>query len=146
MSACLVLFINITLIIFLKRKIVIALTGNFISTSILLVLFDVFNKNIGWGTKLGIPLVLSFYLVLFVLISLVRISKQRGINLIAYFLLAAGILSLSVEGIISLQVNNLLKFQWSVIALVSVLPVSAILLFIHYRLKKGTDLKRFFHI
>jgi len=46
-----------------------------------MVLFDVFNKNLGWGTKLGIPLVFSFYLVVFVLISLVKSSKQRGINL-----------------------------------------------------------------
>jgi hypothetical protein len=111
-----------------------------------MVLFDMFNKDIGWGTKLGIPLVFSFYLVVFVLISLVRSSKQRGINLIAYFLIASGILSLCVEGIISLQISNKLNFQWSVITLVSVLPVSAILLFIHYRLRKGTDLKRFFHI
>lgn len=145
-SACLALFLIITMIVFLKRKIVISLTVSFITTSILMVLFDMFNKNIGWGTKLGIPLVFSFYLVVFVLISLVRRSKQRGINLIAYFLIASGILSLCVEGIISLQINSKLNFQWSVIALVSVLPVSAILLFIHYRLRKGTDLKRFFHI
>lgn len=146
MSTCLALFLIITLIIFLKRKILVALIGSFITTSVLLVLFDMFNKNIGWATKLGIPLVFSFYLVVFSLIKIVRNLRQRGINLIAYFLVAAGILSLCIEGIISLQVKNQLSFQWSVIAMASVLPVSAILLFIHYRLKKGTDLKRFFHI
>jgi hypothetical protein len=146
MSACLALFINISMIVFFKKKIILSLIGCFISTSILLVLFDMFNKNIGWGTKLGTPLVFSFYLVIFVLISIVRRSKQRGINLIAYFLIAASILTLSVEGIISLQVDKQLNFQWSVITLVSVLSVAAILLFIHYRLRKGTDLKRFFHI
>lgn len=146
MSSCLALFLIITMFVFLKRKTVASLTGSFIITSILMVLFDLFNKNIGWGTKLGIPLVFSFYLVVFILISLVKRSKQRGINLIAYFLIASGILSLCIEGVISLQVNNMLDFQWSVIAFVSVIPVSAILLFIHYRLRKGTDLKRFFHI
>jgi hypothetical protein len=145
-SACLALFLIITLIVFLNRIIAIALFGSFLITSLLMVLFDMFNENIGWGTKIGIPLVFSFYLVVFVLIWLVRRSKQRGINLIAYFLIASGILSLCVEGIISLQISNSLSFQWSVIAFVSVLPVSAILLFIHYRLRKGTDLKRFFHI
>jgi hypothetical protein len=146
MSSCLALFLIITMIVFLKRRIIVSLTGSFIITSILMVLFDMFNKNIGWGTKLGIPLVFSFYLVVFILISLVRRSRQRGINLIALFLIASGILSVCIEGIISLQINNKLNFQWSLIALVSVLPVSAILLFIHYRLRKGTDLKRFFHI
>lgn len=146
MSACLILFINITLLVFSRKKIILSLIGCFISTSILLVLFDMFNKNIGWASKLGIPLVFAFYLVVFVLISLVRMSKQRGINLIAYFLIASGILSLCIEGIISLQINNMLSFHWSIIALSSVLSVSVILLFIHYRLRKGTDLKRFFHI
>ena len=146
MSTCLALFINITMIVFFNKRIILSLIGCFISTSILLILFDMFNKNIGWGTQLGIPLVFSFYLVVFLLISLVKRSKQRGINLIAYFLIAASILSLSVDGIISLQVHKQLNLQWSVIALVSVIPVSAILLFIHYRLRKGTDLKRFFHI
>lgn len=146
MSACLILFINITMIVFFKKKIILALIGCFISTSILLVLFDMFNKNIGWGTKLGVPLVFSFYLVVYLLISLVKKTKQRGINLIAYFLIAASVLNISVEGIISLQVHNQLSLQWSVITLVSVLPVAAILLFIHYRLRKRTDLKRFFHI
>jgi hypothetical protein len=146
MSACLALFVNITLIVFFKNKIAIALAGNFLFTSMLLVLFDVFNENIGWGTKLGVPLLFSFFLVVYLLIYLVRRSKQRGINLIAYFLIASGILSLSVEGIISIQIDNRLSFQWSVIVLASVLSISAILLFIHYRLRKGTDLERFFHI
>jgi hypothetical protein len=105
-----------------------------------------YNKNKEWGIKFGIPLIFSFYLVAFVLISLVRRSRQRGINLIAYFLIAAGILSLCIEGIISFQIKNRLDLQWSVIILTSVLPVSAILFFIHYRLRKGTDLKRFFYI
>ena len=145
-STSMILFINITLLVFLKNKTAWALTGCFIATSLLLILFDLFNKNIGWGTKLGVPLVFSFYLVVYILVSIVRKSKQRGINLIAYFILAAGILSLCVEGIISVQVQNQLSFQWSIIALASVIPVTFVLLFIHYRLRKGKELKRFFHI
>lgn len=146
LSAAMILFINITLLVFLKNKTAWALTGCFIATSLLLILFDLFNKNIGWGSKLGVPLVFSFYLVVYIFVSLVRKSKQRGINLIAYFLIAAGILSLCVEGIISVQMNNQLTFQWSVIVLASVIPVASVLLFLHFRLKKGTYLKRFFHI
>jgi hypothetical protein len=139
-SVCMVLFVNITLIVFLQKKILYLLIGSFLSTSILFILFDMYNKNKEWGIKFGIPLIFSFYLVAFVLISLVRRSRQRGINLIAYFLIAAGILSLCIEGIISFQIKNRLDLQWSVIILTSVL------FFIHYRLRKGTDLKRFFYI
>lgn len=145
-SICLVLFVNITLIVFVRKKIFILLIGSFLSTSILLMLFDLYNKNMEWGARFGIPLIFSFYLIVFVLVSLVRSSRQRGINLIAYFLIATGFLSLCTEGIISFQIKERLDLQWSVIVLSSVLPVSAILFFIHYRLRKGTDLKRFFYI
>lgn len=145
-SVCLVLFINITLIIFLQKKIFLLLVGSFISISALLMLFDIFIKNTGWGKEIGIPLILSFYFVVLVLIKIVKRSKQHGINLIAYFMIALSILGLCIEGIISLQKNNRLNLQWSVIVIASVLPVAAILLFIHYRLRKGTDLKRFFNI
>jgi hypothetical protein len=145
-SVCLVLFINITLIVFLKKRVLLLLTGSFLSTSVLLILFDMFNKNKAWGIRFGIPLMFSFYFMVFVLVRLIRASKQRGINLIAYFLIASGILSLCLEGIISFQIKKSIDLYWSLIILASVLPVAAILLFIHYRLRKGTDLKKFFNI
>ena len=146
LSVCLVLFVNITLIVFIQKKIFVLLVGSFLSVSALLFLFDLFNTKTGWGKEYGIPLVLSFYCVVYILIRIVRRTRQQGINLIAYFLIASGILSLGIEGIISLQRINRLELQWSLIVVASVLPVAAILLFIHYRLRKGTDLKRFFHI
>jgi hypothetical protein len=146
MSVCLVLFINVTLIVFLQKKIYVLLSGSFVSVSILLILFDLFSQNTGWGIKIGIPMILCFYFVVFGLIKIVRRSRRVGINLIAYFLVTSAIFCLCIDGVISLQRNNRLNLQWSVIVLASVLPVAAILLYIHYRLKKGTNLKRFFHI
>ena len=138
--------INTSLIIFMQKRFFLLLSGCFISTSLLLVLLDLFNLNLDWGLSLGIPIIFFLYIVLFFLSILIRKSKQKGINIIAYSLIAAGILCLCIEGIISLHRYNLLKFQWSVPVLVSVLPVSAILLYIHYRLKRVTNLKKFFHI
>lgn len=142
----LVLLINISLIVFMQKKIFLLMAGCFVSTSLLLLVLDLFNQNLGWGLKLGIPIIFVIYLVLFFLTIFARRARQKGINIIAYSLVAAAILCMCIEGIISLQTINLLKLRWSVIVLVSVLPVSAILLYIHYRLKKVTDLKKFFHI
>jgi hypothetical protein len=142
----LVLLINISLIIFMQKRIFLLLTGCFISTSLLLLLLDLFNQNFFWVLTLGIPIVFFIYLVVFALSISIRKSKQKGINIIAYSLVAAGILCFFIEGTLSMHAYHLLKFQWSVIVLVSVLPVSAILLYIHYRLKRATNLKKFFHI
>lgn len=145
-AVCGVLLVNTSLISLLYKKLLLFLFTSFISTSVLLVLFDLFTETVGWGVKLGIPLLLAAYVIVYILIILIKIAEKHGLNIIAYAFIAAGLLSLCAEGIISLYVENKLELEWSVIVMASVLVIAAILLFIHYRLKKGMDLKRFFHI
>jgi hypothetical protein len=145
-TICLVLFTNITLLSFWRHKVLILLGGSFLSTSVLLVLLDMYNKRIGWGTKLGIPLLLSLYTIIFILTSLIRVTKQHGFNVIGCFFVAAGVLCVCTEGILSLYLMEKLTLSWSLIVFACMLPVAAILFFIHYRLNRGTDLRRFFHI
>ncbi len=139
-------FVNITLFSFLYNKIFILLSGSFVSTSLLLLTFDIMNHNIGWGFKLGFPIILLIYFIVFVLIISIKKAKQKGINLVAYFLIAAGVMCICIESIISLHIFETFRLTWSPICLLSVLPVSALFFFIHYKLKRITDLKRFFHI
>ncbi|MCX6307547.1 MAG: zinc ribbon domain-containing protein, partial [Bacteroidia bacterium] len=142
----LVLLIDITLIIFLQKQLFLLFSGCFISTSLLLFMLDLYIQNSYCGLKLGIPIIFFTCLIIFLLAILIRKSKQKGINIIAYSLLAAGIVCMCVEGIIALHTQNQLRLQWSLVVLVSVLPVSAILLYIHYRLKRVTNLRKAFHI
>jgi hypothetical protein len=142
----LILFINFTLNTFLHRKILLMMTLSFISSIFLFILIDIYAIESGWKLHLGIPIILLAYLTLYFFIYIVRSARQKGLNIIAYSLLAAGLLSLSAEGIISVYSRGSLYFGWSLIVLVSVLFIALLLLYIHYRLKKATDLKRFFHI
>ncbi len=145
-TVSLVLFVNTTLITFWRHKILLLFVGSFVSTSVLLILLDMYNMNIGWGVKLGIPFLFSFYFIILVLAILMRISRQLGFNILACSFIAVGLLTICIEGIISLYTKNILHLQWSIIVTASMIPISALLFFIHYRLKKGIDLKRFFHI
>jgi len=145
-TVCLVLFANTTLFSFLRHRLLLMMGGSFISTSLLLVLLDMYNKKVGWGTQLGIPLLLSLYLISFVVTLLARATKHQGFNMLGYFFLAAGLMSLSVEGVLTRYFNNRITFGWSLIAFACMLSITAIFFFIHYRLKGGVDLRRFFHI
>ncbi|MBN2274864.1 MAG: hypothetical protein JXK95_11060 [Bacteroidales bacterium] len=145
-TVCLVLFINSTLITFLRHRVMLLYAGSFISTSILLVLLDMYSLNIGWGVKFGIPLLFAFYFMALILKLLIRLCKQRGFNVMAIFFIAAGLFTVFIEGIISVNTIKTLYLRWSIIVMVCVIPIAAILFFIHYRLKKGVDLKKFFHI
>lgn len=145
-AACVTVFVYLTLFSFWSKRTLLLLIGSFISTSALLILLDVFDGDIDWGVKLGVPLLLTTYLIMITLVWTIRNAKEKSLNLIAYSLAAAVLLSISVEGIISLYMDAVLKLYWSLVVLASVLPILALLLFGHHRLKKGADWKRFFHI
>ncbi len=145
-TACVVLLINTTLITFLYTKISLLLIGSFVSTSGFLLLIDIFTKASGWSVKLGVPILLAAYIIVVLFVKLIKKVEKKGFNVIAYSLISAGLLSICTEGIISLYVKNQLHIEWSLIVMASLVVISAILLYIHYKLRKGIDLKRFFHI
>jgi hypothetical protein len=142
----LVLFINFTLNTFLREKVILMGALSFLSVTGLFMLFDIYAGNTGWEIKLGIPIIFVAYLTASIFIFVLRKAKQKGLNIIAYSLIAAGMLSICTEGMISVYAQSSMYFGWSLIVMVSVALISMLLLFIHYRLKKATDLKRFFHI
>jgi hypothetical protein len=142
----LVLFINFTLNTFLRHKIILMVVLSFVSVTTLFLLFDIFAGNTAWEIKPGVPILLAAYLSIFFLIFLVRRAKQKGLNIIAFSLIAAGLLCICADGLISVYSRSPGSFGWSLIVMVSVALIAMLLLFVHYRLKKATDLKRFFHI
>jgi hypothetical protein len=145
-TACLVLFVNITLFSFLRHHQLFLLCGSFLSNSLLLVLFDLYNKAIGWGTHLGVPLLFSFYMIVFCITVMLKNSKQKGFNILAWLFVCAGILSFCTDGIVTTYLKDRIAFHWSLIVMVCIIPVAGILFYIHYRLKKGIELRQFFHI
>src|SRR6056297_1354707 len=139
-TVSLILIIHFTLNTFLRQKIILTLILSFLSVTGLFILFDTYGGNTGWDLRLGIPLILAAYLTVLSLIFLVRRARQKGMNIIAYSLIAAGLLSIFTEGIISVYTSGLIYLEWSLIVLVSVVFISMPLFYIHYRLKKATDL------
>jgi hypothetical protein len=145
-TVSLILMINFTLNTFLHRKIFLVMALSFLSMMIFFILLDMYVINSGWKIHLGIPLIMIAYVAIYFLIYFIRNAKQKGLNIIAYSLLALGLLSLTAEGLISVYSTGDLHFGWSLIVLATILFIAGLLLYIHYRLKKATDLKRFFHI
>ncbi|WP_010662190.1 DUF6320 domain-containing protein [Marinilabilia salmonicolor] len=146
MTVGLVLLLNITMGTFWVHREVLWGGLSFISSSVLLVLLDIYSGNSGWGMQLGIPLLLAAYVTVLLLFRLIRRASQKGLNVVAYSLVTAGILCICTEGIINLYRFDSLVFRWSLIVMASSVVTALLMLYVHYRLKKVTDLKRFFHI
>ncbi len=145
-TICMVLFINFTLNTFLHKKMILILVLSFLSVTVLFFLFGIYAGETGWKMKSGVPVILAAYLTVYFLVFLIRRAKQKGLNIITYSLFATGLLCVCTEAIISIYTRQSENFGWSLIVMVSVSFISLLLLYIHYQLKKATDLKRFFHI
>jgi hypothetical protein len=142
----LVIFSYLSLFAFWHQRSIIQMAGSFILSSIFLFILDVLTGGVRWSIKLGIPLLLAGNLIVAVLTIVVRRSKYKGINLIAYAFLGAALLCICVEGILSIFKTGAWHFEWSVIVAGCIVPVFIVLLFVHLRLKKGRSLEKTFHV
>lgn len=142
----LTIFSYISLFSFWNQKTILQITGSLILSSFFLFLLDAMTGATNWSVELGIPLLLAGNLVAALLIAVIRMSKYKGINLIAYAFLGAAILCIGIEFILSNFKTGSLQVGWSIIVAGCVIPVVVVLLFVHFRLKKGRSLEKTFHI
>lgn len=145
-ALCLISFSYVSGFVFLNKRRKIHIIIAFLASSVLILLLDQLTDGLQWALRLGIPLLFSVNLVLGSLLLIINSLKQKGINLIAYSILAASLLCILVEVITDLYINGSSHLVWSFIVLACVFPVAAVLLFVHFRMKKGNDLQKIFHI
>ncbi|MFW5761145.1 MAG: DUF6320 domain-containing protein [Cyclobacteriaceae bacterium] len=127
------------------NNIILMMISSFIVAVFALLSLDVINQTVDWSVQLGIPLLVALSLIFFLLYAIVRHIEEKGFNLIAYIFLGISVLIVAVQAIISLYKNSL-RLGWSLIVFFSILPIAVFLLYVHYKLRKGTNLKKFFHI
>ncbi|TLX71246.1 zinc ribbon domain-containing protein [Labilibacter sediminis] len=144
--ASLVAFANISIVILFRKKPLILIICSLTSLILMFLTIDYFNGDSNWGIKLGIPIVTSIYVLSLVILVLIRISNQIGFNILAVIFIAIASLLVCIEIFVSLYSHQIIILKWSLIAGASLIPISGILFYVHYKLKKGIELKRFFHI
>jgi hypothetical protein len=68
------------------------------------------------------------------------------LNLIALILMALAVFMLAIEFLVDRAVEGIFRPQWSVVTAASLSIIALILIFVHYRLKRGRSLGRLFHV
>jgi hypothetical protein len=145
-ATCLTIFCYVSLFAFWDRTTVVKMVGAFILSSVCLVLLDLFTAGIQWSIKVAIPLLFMGNVITAILIAIIRQSRYKGINLIAYGFLGAAILCTFIDGTLSFFTSGLFQIKWSIIVVACTIPVVVVLLFVHFRLKKGRSLEKTFHV
>lgn len=142
----LIIFSYLSLFAFWRQTIIIQLAAGFVLSSACIIALDALTGGINWAIQLVIPLLLMANLIVAGMLSIIRVSKDKGINLLAWAFLAAAFLCICIEAILSYYQYKTFHFAWSVIVGGCIVPVVLVLLFVHFRLKKGRSLKKTFHV
>lgn len=140
------LWICLTLILLAFRKYFLIIPGLLITILTMLFLFDLFSPPVNWFYGIGLPITIALFVSVSIVVLLWKVAHFRGFNILALaFFVLSGFCIIS-EVFIDKYLSNVVEIRWSAIVAVSILPISLVLLFVHYRMKKGKRLDSYFHV
>lgn len=143
-SVCLMILSYVSLASLWRTGIIYQLAGGWMVSSVLLVSVNAFISS-DWPLKLALPILCAVNIIALVLIVALKSLKTKGLNVFAIIIFGIAILCLIIEGIISYYFANVVRLQWSAIVSACLLPVAATVLFMYFRTRNNSDLKKIFH-
>jgi len=111
-----------------------------------LLALGLFTGDFGWAWRLAVPLAVFSELVVAAVALMTANAKRKGLNIFAYALVGAAVECLGIEIFVDLFVSGSVWLIWSAITAVSLVPIAAFLLYLHYRVAKSTNLHRLFKL
>jgi hypothetical protein len=139
-------WIFFTLILLAFKKYYLIIPGLLITLLTMLFLFDFFSGQVNWFFKVGLPITISVFILISITIVLWHVAHLKGFNILAFAFLILSGFCIVAEAIIDNYLYKKVAIHWSAIVAVSILPIALVLLFVHYRMKKGKRLDSYFHI
>lgn len=132
--------------LFLNRKpyqLILAITVVAIAA---LATIDILAGDKGWLLSIAIPIVIFTGILGVGVTMLARRTRRVGGNLAAWILQAVAVLTVCADILINSQFKDSLRPGWSIIAASTLLPISILLLYLHYRPSKQRKIRRYFHV
>jgi len=111
-----------------------------------LMLIDALTGGLEWFVSLALPLSTAAFLLAASFTFITNMIKYQGFNVLGFALLHIIAFCIVCEIFIKMHLYSKVDMRWSIFVAASGIPVAIILIFIHYRLNRGNDLKSFFHI
>jgi len=139
-------WIFLTLILLCSSRPLLIIGGMMSDMILLLAVIDILSPGKPWFLPVGLPVTLAVSGSAAALTALFRKAGIKGLNLIGAGFLFAALICIVTEISLDLHTGGTVHLRWSAYTAVSVLPVSLILFYYHYRLKKGNRLDSLFHI
>jgi hypothetical protein len=145
-TSIMVSWICLTLILLAFRKYFLIIPGLLLTLLTMLFLFNIFSPPVRWFFGIGLPITISFFVAGSIIILLWKVAHFRGFNILAVAFLVLSVFCIVSEVFIDKYLSQKVDIRWSAIVAVSILPIALVLLFVHYRMKKGKRLDSYFHV
>jgi len=139
-------WIIMSVFLFLKKKTYLSAALLMLAVLTALFFIDIIDPASKWFIPLGFPLAIAAFTATGLIITLYKAAHFKGLNIIAAALITLSGLCIITETVLDEYLKGSVGLRWSLIAAVSIFPVSLIFFFYHYRLKKGNRLDSLFHI
>lgn len=136
----------LTFILLQFRKPWVLISGLSATVLFMLLMFDLFSGKSNWFIPVGLPVTLAAVFFTCLSVVLFKFARFKGFNILAIIFLSIAGFCIITEMILDNYVRGSVDIRWSLIAAVSILPIALVLLFVHYRMKKGNQLDSFFHV
>ncbi len=104
------------------------------------------NLAVDWFLRMALPISALVILVTTGVILLSVKMKKKGFNIAAFILFGTGLLTAGLDAIITFQLERTIRLSWSVFVIIPVLFTGFFCLYIHYRLGRATNLKKWFQL
>jgi hypothetical protein len=139
-------WICITLILLAFKKYFIIVPGLLLTILAMLLLFNLFSPPVNWFFGIALPVTIALFISVSIIIVLWKVAHFRGFNILAIAFLVLSGFCIVTEVFIDKYTSDKVDIRWSAIVAVSILPIALVLLFVHYRMKKGKRLDSYFHM
>ena len=144
-TICLIALAYAALMALWEVRFIFRLLGGWAISSLILAATGYFLPS-EWPLHLALPILCTLNLVLIMLHLWLGRLKMKGLNVLAVVFVLIAVFSLTLESIISLYRFDSIELGWSVIVAACLLPVTAALLFMHFKTRDNADLQKIFHV
>ncbi len=133
-------------ILMLDKHRLIRLAILFADAPLFLLALSLITGNAAWALQLAIPLALFLETALAFLYIMIARARRKGLNIIAYALIAIAVICLGIEIFVDLYIHRIIWLGWSAILAIALFPIAAFLMYLHYRVATSTNLHRLFRL
>jgi hypothetical protein len=116
------------------------------SSLLFLFLLDALDGPAAWFLPVALPICLLLEADIMACGVLTRLSKRKGINVIAIILVGTVFICAGIDAILNWNYDGGFALSWSAIVAVAGLPAAGFLFYMHYRIVNRASLRKLFHL